>query len=93
MTGLLPASPAFKDGIKGSYLKKTFSLPGSPALQSGELHKIPDGAEIEFFETDLPRIETEWVDAGKFNLRIHPESNLLMHIMLDVTNKEPYHNP
>ena len=23
------------------------------------LDKIPDGAEIEFFETDLPRIETE----------------------------------
>ena len=30
-----------------------------PVADPHLLDKIPDGAEIEFLETDLPRIETE----------------------------------
>ena len=40
------------------------------------LNKIPDGAEIEFLETDLPRIETESrVDMEKPSVLFKVERN------------------
>ena len=39
LNGMFPAIPVLQDGVKGHNTKET-TLPGSPALQGVELHKV-----------------------------------------------------
>jgi hypothetical protein len=48
-----------KDEIVKKNIGLTFDFIRATVTDPHLLDKIPDGAEIEFLETDLPRIETE----------------------------------
>ena len=48
-----------KDEIIKKNIGLTFDFIRAAAADPHILDKIPDAAEIEFLETDLPRIETE----------------------------------
>ena len=48
-----------KDEIVKKNVGLTFDFIRATVADPSLLDKIPDGAEIEFLETDLPRIETE----------------------------------
>ena len=48
-----------KDEIAKKNVGLTFDFIRAAVADPHLLDKIPDGAEIEFLETDLPRIETE----------------------------------
>jgi hypothetical protein len=48
-----------KDEIVGKNIGLTFDFIRAAVANPHLLTKIPDGAEIEFLERDLPRIETE----------------------------------
>jgi hypothetical protein len=55
-----------KDEIVKKNIGLTFDFLRAAVTDPHLLDKIPDGAEIEFLETDLPRIETEeWTDTEK----------------------------
>ena len=47
-----------KDEVVKKNIGLTFDFIRSAVADPHLLDKIPDGAEIEFLETDLPRIET-----------------------------------
>lgn len=48
-----------KDEIAKKNIGVTFDFIRAAVADPRLLEKIPNGAEIEFLETDLPRIETE----------------------------------
>ena len=48
-----------KDEVVKKNIGLTFDFLRAAVTDPHLLDKIPDGAEIEFLETDLPRIETE----------------------------------
>ena len=48
-----------KDEVVKKNIGLTFDFFRAAVADPHLLDKIPDGAEIEFLETDLPRIETE----------------------------------
>jgi hypothetical protein len=48
-----------KDEVVKKNIGLTFDFLRAAIADPHLLDKIPDGAEIEFLETDLPRIETE----------------------------------
>jgi hypothetical protein len=48
-----------KDEITRKNIGLTFDFIRAAVADPHLLNKIPDGAEIDFLETDLPRIETE----------------------------------
>jgi hypothetical protein len=48
-----------KDEIVKKNIGLTFDFIRAAVADPHLLDKIPDGAEIEFLETDVPRIETE----------------------------------
>ena len=48
-----------KDEVVKKNIGLTFDFIRAAVADPRLLDKIPDGAEIEFLETDLPRIETE----------------------------------
>ena len=48
-----------KDEVVKKNIGLTFDFIRAAVADPHLLDKIPDGAEIEFLETDLPRIETE----------------------------------
>jgi len=48
-----------KDEVVKKNIGLTFDFIRAAVTDPHLLDKIPDGAEIEFLETDLPRIETE----------------------------------
>ena len=57
----------------------TFDFVRAAVADPHLLDKIPDGAEIEFLETDLPRIETEErADMGKSPVLFKVERNFQM---------------
>ena len=48
-----------KDEVVKKNIGLTFDFIRAAVADPHLLDKIPDGAELEFLETDLPRIETE----------------------------------
>ena len=68
-----------KDEIVKKNIGLTFDFIRGAVADPHLLDKIPDGAEIEFFETDLPRIETEErADMGKPPVLFKVERNFQM---------------
>jgi hypothetical protein len=54
-----------KEEIIKKNIGLTFDFIRAAVADPHLLDKIPDSAEIDFLETDLPRIETEeWADTG-----------------------------
>jgi hypothetical protein len=55
-----------KDEVVKKNIGLTFDFIRAAVADPNLLDKIPNGAEIEFLETDLPRIETEeWAEMEK----------------------------
>jgi hypothetical protein len=65
-----------KDEIVKKNIGLTFDFIRAAVADPDLLDKIPDGAEIEFLDTDLPRIETESrVDMEKPSVLFKVERN------------------
>ena len=68
-----------KDEIVKKNIGLTFDFLRAAVADPHLLDKIPDGAEIEFLETDLPRIETkERADMEKPSVLFKVERNFQM---------------
>ena len=68
-----------KDEIVKKNIGLTFDFVRAAVVDPHLLDKVPDGAEIEFLETDLPRIETEErADMGKPPVLFKVERNFQM---------------
>jgi hypothetical protein len=68
-----------KDEIVKKNIGLTFDFIRAAVTDPHLLDKIPDGAEIEFLETDLPRIETEErADTGNPPVLFKVERNFQM---------------
>jgi hypothetical protein len=68
-----------KDEIVKKNIGLTFDFIRAAVADPHLIDKIPDGAEIEFFETDLPRIETEErADTGNPPILFKVERNFQM---------------
>jgi hypothetical protein len=65
-----------KDEVVKKNIGLTFDFIRAAVADPSLLDKIPNGAEIEFLETDLPRIETEeWAEMEKSPVLFKVERN------------------